>query len=66
MVTEKEKSNINDFFDPKTFTIAYITVKWKKPFLKNSTQFAHMVNRNGGSLREDECINNGWDTYESE
>ena len=49
-----------------TTEIINMAVCWKDNPEKNSEKFADMVCMNGGSLRPELDILNGWDMYESE
>lgn len=52
-----------------TKEIASLAVHWKgseKTRLSHTDAFSDMISDNEGSLRADQCFEEGWDTYESE
>lgn len=50
-------------------TIQSLAVHWKgnkRTFYSNTDKFSDMISDNEGSLRAEQCFEDGWDTYESE
>lgn len=49
-----------------TRTIGNMAIRWKKAPYRNTNRFSEMIYDNGGSLRAEQWLKNGWDLYESE
>lgn len=60
---------IAEVYNDEPKTILDLAVHWKgneRTKLAHTDKFSDMISDNHGSLRADECFEEGWDTYESE